>query len=196
MCGIVGIIHPEGKETVASDILRAMNSSLTHRGPDEEGYWLNRNVGLGMRRLSIIDLGGGHQPISDEDGKVWTVFNGEIYNYLELREELIRKGHRFKTSSDTEVIVHLYEEEGEDFIQRLRGMFAIALWDGREHKLLLYRDRVGIKPLHYWLKNGTLLFASEIKALLEYHEVGREISLGALSDYLSFLYLPAPRTIY
>ena len=196
MCGIVGIIHPEGKETVDFEILRAMNSSLTHRGPDDEGYWLDRNIGLGMRRLSIIDLEGGHQPISNEDGNVWTVFNGEIYNYLELREELIRKGHRFKTSADTEVIVHLYEEAGEDFIQRLRGMFAIALWDGRERKLLLYRDRVGIKPLHYRLKNRTLLFASEIKAILEYPEVSREISTGALSDYLSYLYIPTPRTIY
>lgn len=196
MCGIVGIVHPEGKERVESDILRAMNSSLRHRGPDDEGYWLNQNVGLGMCRLSMIDLGGGHQPISNEDGKIWTVFNGEIYNYPELRQTLIEKGHRLKTSSDTEVIVHLYEEEGEEFVQRLRGMFAIALWDDRKHKLLLYRDRVGIKPLHYWLKNGTLLFASEIKALLEYPEVSREISLGALSDYLSFLYIPTPRTIY
>lgn len=196
MCGIVGIVHPEGKGAVAPETLRAMNSSLTHRGPDDEGYWLNQTVGFAMRRLSIIDLEGGHQPISNEDGKIWTVFNGEIYNYLELREELILKGHRFKSSSDTEVIVHLYEEKGEDFVQSLRGMFAIALWDARDHKLLLYRDRVGIKPLHYWLKNGTLTFASEIKALLEYPEVGREISLGALNDYLSYLYIPTPRTIY
>lgn len=196
MCGIVGIIHPETKEAVDSGILRLMNSSLRHRGPDDEGYWIHENVGLAMRRLSIIDLEGGHQPISDESGNIWTVFNGEIYNFPELQKELIQKGHRFRTRSDTEVIVHLYEEEGEGFVERLRGMFALAIWDARTRRLLLYRDRIGIKPLHYWFRNGTLLFASEIKALLEYPEVGREISLPALSDYLSFLYIPAPRTIY
>jgi len=196
MCGIVGWIQPPHKGPVSPPLLRAMNQSLLHRGPDDEGYYIAGPVGLAMRRLSIIDLEGGHQPISNEDEKVWTVFNGEIYNYLELREELRRKGHRFKTSSDTEVIVHLYEEEGEGFVRKLRGMFSFALWDEGKHKLLLYRDRVGIKPLHYWFKDGTLLFASEIKALLEYPEVGREISLGALSDYLSFLYVPTPRTIY
>ena len=196
MCGIVGIVHPESKGQVDPGILRLMNASLTHRGPDDEGYWIERNVGLGMRRLSIIDLKGGHQPVSNETGDIWTVFNGEIYNFLELRQELTQKGHSFQTRSDTEVIVHLYEEEGEEFVHRLRGMFAIALWDGRSRKFLLYRDRVGIKPLHYWFRNGTLLFASEIKALLEYPEVGRELSLSALSDYLSFLYIPTPKTIY
>ncbi len=196
MCGIVGIVHPESKETVDLGILRLMNSSLKHRGPDDEGYWVHQNVGLAMRRLSIIDLEGGRQPISDESGNIWTVFNGEIYNFPELQKELIKKGHRFRTRSDTEVIVHLYEEEGENFVQRLRGMFAIALWDDRARKLLLYRDRVGIKPLHYWFRNGTLIFGSEIKALLEYPEVGREVSLSALSNYLSFLYIPSPQTIY
>ena len=196
MCGIVGIIQPESRGPVDGGILRAMNSSLRHRGPDDEGYWTGGCVGLGMRRLSIIDLEGGHQPISNEDGSVWTVFNGEIYNFLELREALARKGHQFKTRSDTEVIVHLYEEKGEAFVQDLRGMFAIALWDERLRKLLLYRDRVGIKPLHYWFKNGMLLFASEIKAILEYPEVSRDLSLRALSDYLSFLYVPTPNTIY
>ncbi len=195
MCGIVGLIHPEGK-AAEPEILRAMNTALRHRGPDDEGYWVKRNVGLAMRRLSIIDLAGGHQPISNEDETVWTVFNGEIYNHAALRGELIQKGHRFKTRSDTEVIVHLYEEEGEAFVQRLRGMLAIALWDQREQKLLLYRDRMGIKPLHYWFKDGTLLFGSEIKALLEHPEVGREISLEALSDFLSYLYIPTPRSIY
>lgn len=195
MCGIVGLIHPENKK-IDGGVLRAMNASLVHRGPDDEGYWIHENVGLAMRRLSIIDLEGGHQPISNEEGNIWTVFNGEIYNFVELREELTRKGHRFKTRSDTEVIVHLYEEKGEEFVTSLRGMFAIALWDGRTQKFLLYRDRVGIKPLHYALKNGTLAFASEIKALLEYSEIHREISLAALNDYLGFLYIPSPRTIY
>ena len=196
MCGIVGIVHPEEKASVDAGILRAMNSTLKHRGPDDEGYWIHRNVGLAMRRLSIIDLKGGHQPVSNEEENIWTVFNGEIYNYLELRNRLIQKGHRFKSASDTEVIVHLYEEEGEDFVKQLRGMFAIALWDERERTLFLYRDRVGIKPLYYWFRNGTLIFASELKALLQYPEVGRELSLPALSDYLSFLYIPTPKTIY
>ena len=196
MCGIVGIVHSEIKGAVDPGLLRLMNNSLRHRGPDDEGYWINRNVGLGMRRLSVIDLEGGYQPLSNEEGNVWTVFNGEIYNFRQLQEELRGKGHRFKSRSDTEVIVHLYEEEGENFVQRLRGMFAIALWDARSQKLLLYRDHLGIKPLHYWFQKGTFLFGSEIKALLEYPEVGRELSLQALSDYLSFLYIPTPRTIY
>ena len=196
MCGIVGIIQSDEKGPVDPGILRNMNTALTHRGPDDEGYWVNRNVGLAMRRLSIIDLEGGHQPISNETGEIWTVFNGEIYNFLELREQLLKKGHRFQTRTDTEVIVHLYEEEGETFVQKLRGMFAIALWDNRSQKFLLYRDRIGIKPVHYWFKQGTLVFGSEIKAILEYPEVSLDISLPALSDYLSFLYIPSPKTIY
>ncbi len=196
MCGIVGILHSEAKGAVDSEILHLMNHSLRHRGPDDEGYWIKRNVGLGMRRLSIIDLEGGHQPISNETEDVWTVFNGEIYNFAELRAELIKKNHRFRTRTDTEVIVHLYEEEGEEFVHKLRGMFAIALWDERRQKLLLYRDRVGIKPLLYWHRNGSLVFASEIKAILEYPDVEREISIPALSAYLSFLYIPSPDTIY
>ncbi len=196
MCGIVGIVQPENKGLIDSETLRLMNATLTQRGPDDEGYWIDRTVGLGMRRLSIIDVEGGHQPISNETQDVWTVFNGEIYNFLELRQMLIQKGHRFQTRTDTEVIVHLYEEEGEDFVQKLRGMFAIALWDGRSRKLLLYRDRIGIKPLHYWFQNGVLVFASEIKAILEYPDVERELSLPALSDFLSFLYIPSPKTIY
>ncbi len=196
MCGIVGIIHPEISRSVDPEILRLMNSTLKHRGPDDEGYWIKQNVGLGMRRLAIIDLAGGHQPLSNETKDIWTVFNGEIYNFLELRQELLQKGHRFETRSDTEVIVHLYEEEGDEFVKKLRGMFTIALWDDRLRKFLLYRDRIGIKPLHYWFQNGTLVFASEIKALLAYPEVSRELSLQALSDYLSFLYIPTPKTIY
>lgn len=196
MCGIVGIVHSQTGQAVDPGILHLMNGSLRHRGPDDEGYWTHGNVGLAMRRLSIIDLEGGHQPISNETGDIWTVFNGEIYNFESLGEDLRKKGHCFRTRSDTEVIVHLYEEEGENFVQKLRGMFAIALWDNRTRTLLLYRDRIGIKPLHYWFHNGTLIFASEIKAILEYPEVSREISLSALSDYLSFLYIPTPRTIY
>lgn len=196
MCGIAGVIQPESRGSVDLEVLRRMNKSLTHRGPDDEGYYLKGPVGLAMRRLKIIDLEGGHQPLSNETGDVWTIFNGEIYNFRELRDELTAKGHRFRTATDTEVIVHLYEEKGEDFVGRLRGMFAIALWDEQAQKLLLVRDRIGIKPLHYWFQEGALAFASEIKALLEYPAVGREVSLPALNDYLSFLYIPAPRTIY
>ncbi|HNV87315.1 MAG TPA: asparagine synthase (glutamine-hydrolyzing), partial [Candidatus Omnitrophota bacterium] len=196
MCGIAGIVYSDTGKRADGEVLRRMNTALTHRGPDDEGYYLERNVGLAMRRLSIIDLEGGHQPIANERGTVWTVFNGEIYNFLELREELIKKGHRFKTRTDTEVIVHLYEEDGKEFVNKLRGMFAIALWDKEKEALLLYRDRVGIKPLHYRIKNGSLVFGSEIKAILEYPEVGRDLSLSAISDYVSFSYVPAPRTIY
>ncbi|MBI4550556.1 MAG: asparagine synthase (glutamine-hydrolyzing) [Candidatus Omnitrophica bacterium] len=196
MCGIAGVLHSESKGAVDPAVLRAMNASLRHRGPDDEGYRVEGRVGLAMRRLSIIDLEGGHQPISNETGTVWTVFNGEIYNFAELREFLTGRGHYFQSRTDTEVIVHLYEEFGEDFVRKLRGMFAIALWDSERRKFLLIRDRLGIKPLHYWFRDGTLVFASEIKALLEYPEISREISLAALSDYLSFLYIPSPGTIY
>ncbi len=196
MCGIVGIVQPENRGAIEPDILRRMNSSIKHRGPDDEGYWIHHHVGIAMRRLSIIDVDGGHQPLSNETGDIWTVFNGEIYNFQELREELIQKGHRFQCRTDTEIIPHLYEEEGDQFVHRLRGMFAIALWDNRQKKLLLYRDRVGIKPLHYWFRKGTLIFGSEIKALLEYPEVGTDISFSAVSDYLSYLYIPSPKTIY
>lgn len=196
MCGIAGIVHSQENRKVDPEILRRMNDTLVLRGPDDEGYWVHGPVGLAMRRLSIIDLEGGHQPIANETGEIWTVFNGEIYNFTELRQELIQKGHRFRTHTDTEVIVHLYEEEGEDFVKKLRGMFALALWDERVKKLLLFRDRLGIKPLHFWFKNGTLVFGSEIKAVLEYPEVSCELSISALSDYLGYLYIPAPKTIY
>ena len=204
MCGITGMVYPQEQDAPATQksgkpdgsLLRHMNTRLTHRGPDDEGYYLQGQVGLAMRRLKIIDLEGGHQPMTNETGEVWTVFNGEIYNFQELRHGLESQGHRFKTKTDTEVIVHLYEEQGEEFVHALRGMFAIALWDTRERKLLLYRDRLGIKPLHYALKNGVLIFGSEIKALLEHPEIRREISQTALHDYLSFLYIPAPLTIY
>lgn len=196
MCGIVGIVKTQERETISAELVRKMNQTLTHRGPDDEGYYFDRGAALAIRRLKIIDLEGGHQPIANDTQEVWTVFNGEIYNFQSLREALIKKGHRFRSQSDTEVIVHLYEEEGEQFVHQLRGMFAIALWDKRSRKLLLYRDRIGIKPLHYWLENETLVFASEIKALLEYPDLGRDLSLSALSDYLSFLYIPTPKTIY
>jgi asparagine synthase (glutamine-hydrolysing) len=173
-----------------------MNSRLVHRGPDSDGVFHDGGVALAMRRLSIIDLEHGDQPISGEDGSVTVVQNGEIYNYRELRRELERRGHRFATHSDTEVLVHLYEQHGEGFVERLRGMFAIALWDSRERRLLLARDRFGIKPLYYRLLDGTLSFASELKAMLEQPGFSREIDPEAVAAYLAFNSIPAPLTVF
>jgi asparagine synthase (glutamine-hydrolysing) len=173
-----------------------MNSRLVHRGPDSDGLFHDGGVALAMRRLSIIDLEHGDQPISNEDGSVTVVQNGEIYNYRELRRELERAGHSFRTSSDTEVLVHLYEEHGDGFAERLRGMFAIALWDGRERRLILARDRFGIKPLYYRLTDGTLSFASELKAMLEQPGFSRRIDPQAVAAYLAFNSIPAPLTIF
>ena len=196
MCGIAGLIQAPSFGKIDPGLLERMNACQIHRGPDEDGKYISGGVGLAMRRLKIIDLAGGRQPITNENGDVWTVFNGEIYNFKELRRELEKKGHAFRTKTDTEVIVHLYEEEGESFVQRLRGMFAIALWDERVKKFLLFRDRLGIKPLHYWSQGGKLAFASEIKSLLEIPGVSREISAESVYDYLSFLYVPGAATIY
>jgi asparagine synthase (glutamine-hydrolysing) len=173
-----------------------MTDTMVHRGPDDEGFYCSGPVGLGHRRLSIIDLAGGHQPLANEDETVWIVFNGEIYNFDELQDDLVKKGHVFKTRSDTEVIVHLYEQEGESCFQRLRGMFAIAVWDGRNRKLLLARDRVGKKPLFYYYDGSRIAFASEMKAILEIPAIPREIDPEAVSDYFSFLYIPAPKSIF
>jgi asparagine synthase (glutamine-hydrolysing) len=176
--------------------VRRMNSRLVHRGPDSDGVFHDGGVALAMRRLSIIDIEGGDQPISNEDGSIAVVQNGEIYNYRELRGELERRGHRFATRSDTEVIVHLYEEHGLEFAERLRGMFAIALWDARESRLLLARDRFGIKPLYYRDVDGTLSFASELKAMLEQPGFSRQIDPQAVAAYLAFNSIPAPLTIF
>jgi asparagine synthase (glutamine-hydrolysing) len=173
-----------------------MNSRLTHRGPDSDGLFHEGGIALAMRRLSIIDLEHGDQPISNEDGSVTVVQNGEIYNYRELRGELEARGHRFRTSSDTEVLVHLYEEHGDGLVERLRGMFAIALWDSRSHRLLLARDRFGIKPLYYRLAGDTLSFASELKAMLEQPGFSRQIDPRAVAAYLAFNSIPAPLTIF
>jgi len=173
-----------------------MNSRLTHRGPDSDGIFHESGIALAMRRLSIIDLEHGDQPIFNEDGTVTVVQNGEIYNYRELRAELERAGHRFATASDTEVLVHLYEQHGEGFVERLRGMFAIALWDQRERRLLLARDRFGIKPLYYRLVDGTLSFVSELKAMLEQPGFSRQIDPQAVAAYLAFNSIPAPLTIF
>src|ERR1044071_987166 len=170
MCGIAGMFESETARATGArrGLLQRMCDVIEHRGPDDEGLYVADGVALGMRRLAIIDLFTGHQPISNEDGTVWIVFNGEIYNYRELREALIGRGHAFQTHSDTETIVHLYEEEGEDCVKQLRGMFAFAIYDKRERKLFLARDRVGVKPLHYALTRDGLVFGSEIKSLLQH----------------------------
>jgi len=178
-----------------------MGETLTHRGPDDEGEWIHHSgelsVGLGHKRLSIIDLSSSaRQPMYNEDGKIWLSYNGEIYNFRELRNELAAKGHTFKSSSDSEVIIHLYEEMGVGCLERLSGMFAFALWDDARHSLFLARDRIGKKPLHYAVYNGGIAFASEIKALLKHPKVAREIDLSSLNKYLTFEYVPAPGTIF
>src|SRR5260370_6774996 len=184
MCGIAGMIGREG-ETVTDEQVRRMPDTIVHRGPDDEGIFAQGNVGLGMRRLSIIDLSGGRQPIYNEDRSVCIVFNGEIYNFPELREELEAKGHRFYTHTDTEAIVHLYEEMGADCVTRLRGMFAIALYDENRKSLLLARDRLGKKPLYYALRDGRLYFGSEIKTMLA---VAPELNATDAEGILEFLY--------
>ena len=196
MCGICGIAVA-GRGAVADvEAVKAMNGRLVHRGPDSDGLFHESGIAMAMRRLSIIDLEHGDQPIFNEDGSVTVVHNGEIYNYRELRAELERRGHRFATHSDTEVLVHLYEEHGAGFVERLRGMFAIALWDARERRLLLARDRFGIKPLYYRDDDGTLSFASELKAMLEQPGFSREIDSRAVAAYLAFNSIPAPLTIF
>ena len=195
MCGICGVYGFDGLGPEAGEVTKKMCSVMVHRGPDDEGYYADNKVALGMRRLSIIDLVTGHQPIANEDRSVWVVYNGEIYNFPELREKLIQKGHSFATKSDTEVIVHLYEEEGENFVTRLNGMFAIALWDLKTNSLILARDRLGIKPLHYWQSDDTLVFSSEIKSILE-AGYPRDLDFDGMSRFFTFEYIPAPQTIF
>lgn len=195
MCGICGIYGATGLPEDSGALTRAMCDVIIHRGPDEDGYYADGPVSLGMRRLSIIDLATGRQPIHNEDKTVWVVYNGEIFNFPALKPELLARGHRFYTNADTEVIVHLYEEYGEDFVTRLNGMFAIALWDAKAKKLVLTRDRLGIKPLHYAWQNGRLYFGSEIKSLLR-AGVSREIDLESLSRFFTFEYIPAPSSIF
>jgi asparagine synthase (glutamine-hydrolysing) len=180
---------------VSPSLVKAMADTIHHRGPDDEGYYVSGPIGLGFRRLSIIDLQSGHQPLSNEDGSIWIVFNGEIYNYQELRAFLLSKGHVFKTQSDTEVIVHLYEELGPQCLEKLRGMFAFAIWDENAKSLFLARDRVGIKPLYYCLTNKSLVFASEIKAILADPSIEREIAPEMIDRFLTFLYVPGEETL-
>lgn len=194
MCGIAGIVSLEGKPVFEQE-LRNMCSAIAHRGPDDEGFYFQTGVGLGMRRLSIIDLDSGRQPVSNEDGTVWVVFNGEIYNFQELRQQLKGRGHVFSTHGDTETIVHLYEEYGNHCVDHLRGMFAFALWDERHKRLLVARDRLGIKPLYYAEIGGRILFASELKSILQLPEVGRSFNWSAVSHLFSFLSTPPTEAI-
>lgn len=195
MCGITGIYHLDGKR-IDPALLKRMCDAMVHRGPDDEGTYVNGNVGIGMRRLSIIDLSSGHQPIANEDESVWVVLNGEIYNFPELRAELERRGHTFRTHSDTETIVHLYEDHGDACVRHLNGMFCFALWDDRRKRLLIARDRIGEKQLYYSLKNNRLTFGSEIKCVLQSPDVSRDMDLTALDAYLTYLYVPSPDTIF
>lgn len=195
MCGIAGVVGRPGEVIDAEDVHR-MCQTIVHRGPDDEGIYTHGHVGLGMRRLSIIDVAGGKQPIHNEDSTVWVVYNGEIYNFPELRRELESKGHRFYTHSDTEIIVHLYEEMGADCVKKLRGMFAIALWDEKRQSLLLARDRLGKKPLLYAMHDGRLLFGSEIKTILALHPELAEVDAEGILQYFYFGYIPDPRTAF
>lgn len=207
MCGITGAVWTERDRAVDEPLLRTMADAIRHRGPDDEGYYwsdlgvtsygkLLPGVALGFRRLAIIDLVTGHQPLSNEDGSIWVVFNGEIYNYRALRRRLEGNGHTFRTQSDTESIVHLYEDEELDAFAHLNGMFAIAIWDARRGRLVLARDRMGEKPLVYCRQPGRLLFASEIKSLLKVPGVPRKLNYQALDEYLTYQYVPFPHTIY
>jgi asparagine synthase (glutamine-hydrolysing) len=196
MCGICGVVSFRPGNPTDKYILQKMNQSLHHRGPDDEGYYQDGQASLAMRRLSIIDLQTGQQPISNETGDVWVVYNGEIYNFRQVRAELERRGHQFKTQTDTEIIVHAYEEYGDNCVDHFNGIFAIALWDTRKNKLFLARDRLGIKPLYYWSGQDALVFASELKALILHPDVPRQVDLEALDLFLTLEYVPAPWTIY
>ncbi|MBI4655130.1 MAG: asparagine synthase (glutamine-hydrolyzing) [Elusimicrobia bacterium] len=196
MCGICGKYNFGSGAGVGREELKKMNDLLVHRGPDDEGYFIDADFGFAMRRLSIIDLSTGHQPISNEDETIWVVFNGEIYNFQDLREDLLKKGHKFRTKTDTEVLVHLYEEKGKDFVKDLRGMFAIALWDKNRRRLVLARDRIGKKPLFYAVNSKYIAFASELRALLTMPDIEREIDLTAVDSYLTLQYIPSPMTIF
>ncbi len=216
MCGISGIVHFSGKKVDSQTLVQATRT-LSHRGPDEEGYYINEqkdswhvepplpptsttkgkgNSGFGHRRLSIIDLASGQQPLCNEDGTVWITFNGEVYNYQDLKKELESKGHVFKTNSDTETLVHAYEEWGQSSVERFRGMFAFAIWDENKQELFMARDRLGKKPLYYAFDGDTLVFGSELKAILEIQGISRDIDYTSLSDYFSLLYVPSPKTIF
>ena len=199
MCGICGSAWLDADSGLAPDDLERMTSRLTHRGPDDSGSYVDDNVALGFRRLAIVDLPGGHQPLSNEDGTVWTVFNGEIYNFAQLRHRLEARGHTLRSTGDTEVLVHLYEDEGPGFFHLLRGMFALAIWDAPRRRLVIGRDRLGQKPLVYRHDPSSrrITFASELKALLMLgaDQIPREVDPAAIDEFLTFGYVPYPSTV-
>lgn len=200
MCGIAGVFnYSQSPNLVSESILKRMTDVIAHRGPDDDGVYINptQTLGFGFRRLAIIDLSpAGHQPMSNADGSIWIVFNGEIYNHLDLRQDLEAKGYRYRSRSDTETIIYAYEEYGRDFVEKLYGMFAIALWDARKEELTLIRDRIGVKPLYYAFAGGALLFGSEIKSILEHPAFSRELNEQALYDYLTFYAAPPNETLF
>ena len=196
MCGICGIVNLIESDPVDRMTIERMTDALAHRGPDDAGYFVKGQAGLGHRRLSIIDLSGGKQPMFNEDRSAAIVFNGEIYNYRDLAAVLTSAGHTFKTRSDTETILHAYEEYGDDCVHQFRGMFGFAIWDQRKRRLLLARDRLGVKPVYYYRNGRFLAFASEIKSLLEIPSIPREVDPEALDLYLSLRYVPGPRTMF
>jgi asparagine synthase (glutamine-hydrolysing) len=199
MCGIAGWVNLTSSTEPAGDteaVLHSMCETIVHRGPNSEGLWLDGQVALGMRRLSIIDLKTGDQPVFSEDKSVVVMMNGELYNYREVRADLEKRGHKFVTQTDTEIVPHLYQEYGDDFVDHINGMFAISLWDSRRKRLILARDRYGEKPLYYGVFNGSLIYASEPKALLAHPSIPADLDMDALRQYLSFDYIPAPRSIY
>jgi len=196
MCGISGKLFFNREQQISPQLIQRITDTLVHRGPDDAGYYTDGNFGFGMRRLSIIDLAGGHQPIFNEDRSLAIIFNGEIYNYRELKKDLENRGHRFSTNSDTETILHCYEQYGNEFMHKLNGMFAIAIWDIKNRRLTLVRDRLGIKPLYYFHDNEKLLFGSEIKAIIEDESIERKVNTDALDMYLSFMYVPNPLSMF
>jgi len=196
MCGICGIIGCDDCGQVAERVIRTMCSVMAHRGPDDEGVYRNGTVGMGHRRLSIIDVSGGHQPMANEDDSIWIVYNGEIYNHAELRKDLEKRGHRYRTLSDTETILHLYEEYGEDCVEYLQGMFAFAIHDQKKRRTFLARDRLGIKPLYYWVGGGRLVFGSEIKSVLASGLMKAELNPQVLPEMLAFGYISRPETLF
>ena len=196
MCGIAGVVYSDPTRKVNESELKKMSDSIHHRGPDDEGFYINNNVGFGFRRLSIIDLHTGHQPLTNEDGTVWIVFNGEIYNFQELRADLLKKGHQFKTKTDTEVIVHLYEEYGIDCVKHLRGMFGFAIWDDNKKKLFCARDRFGIKPFYYHFDGERFVFGSEIKVIKNAENISKDIDFTALDSYFAYGYITDNKSIF
>jgi asparagine synthase (glutamine-hydrolysing) len=196
MCGIAGKVNFDRSKSIDPQEIKQMTDSLRHRGPDDEGFYIQQNVGLGFRRLSIIDLSTGHQPIANEDESIWIIFNGEIYNYQDLHDDLIRKGHVFKTKSDTETIVHLYEQYGTDCLKFLRGMFGFSIWDNKKQQLFCARDRFGIKPFYYYTDKEKFVFGSEIKPILKTVNIDRTLSYDALDSYLAFGYITSDLSIY